>query len=147
MAVAVLAAVEGLWGWVAIALGPSVPSGAVLAFHGECPKGSRWEPYQLGAGRFLLGADRTRKDLTLYKTGGHKTHTLTVPEMPTHNHNNRGELLLVKVTGDGTATGSDTKNADREFSLAEGYRMIEMGGGQPHNNMPPYLVLNFCKKK
>ena len=28
-----------------------------------------------------------------------------------------------------------------------GYPMIDMGGGQSHDNMPPYLVLNFCKKK
>ena len=135
------------WGWVAIALGPSVPSGAVLAFHGECPNGSRWEPYQLGAGRFLLGADKTREDLPLHKKDGHETHTLTVPEMPTHNHDNDGKLLLVSVTGDGTAEGSDKKNAHIEFNLGRGYSMIEMGGGQPHNNMPPYLVVNFCKKK
>ena len=140
MAVVVLTAAETLWGWVSIVLGPPVPSGAVVAFDGECPE--EWDSYQLGAGRFLLGADNAR---TLHEEGGEENHTLTVAEMPNHNHDN-GQFLLVRITGSHTAPGFDDRGHN-EFNIQHGVSMVAMGGGQPHNNMPPYLVVNFCEKK
>lgn len=143
MAVIVLTVAETLWGWMSVVLVPPVPSGAVVAFDGKCPEDG-WETYQLGAGRFLLGADKKR---ALHDTDGYETHTLTVAEMPTHNHNGDGSLLLVKVTGGHTAPGFDTADGHIEFSLRQGYKMESAGKGEAHNNMPPYLVVNFCKRK
>ena len=126
VALVVMAAAEGIWGWARAVFGPSptVPPGAVVAFDGECPKNG-WETYQLGAGRFLFGADKTR---VLHDEGGEENHTLSIPEMPKHNHDGDGDLLLVKVTGDHTADGHDKILGDTEFSLRTGERAQAFSG-------------------
>ena len=75
---------------------------------------------------------------------------LAMAEMPRHRHDDRnddGEAshLLVQVTGDITETTID-RDGHREFNQRHGVRMQPRGGGQPHENMPPYFVVNFCKK-
>ena len=48
--------------------------------------GFTWE--RTAVGKVLVGIDSTDTDFnTIGKTGGKKTHTLTVAEMPSHNHN------------------------------------------------------------
>lgn len=87
----------------------------------------------------------------LGQTGGEATHTLTVDEMPRHTHEqnphhhsfnryqNTGstthygaswvnQKLISQNTSDTTATNKNT------------------GGGQAHNNMPPYLIVNVWKR-
>lgn len=47
--------------------------------------GGTWEEY--GKGRTLVGVDSNDSDFsTVEKLGGEKTHTLTIDEMPSHNH-------------------------------------------------------------
>lgn len=46
--------------------------------------GGTWELF--GAGRVLVGKDSSTEFGTMLKTGGEKTHTLSVSEMPSHNH-------------------------------------------------------------
>ena len=46
--------------------------------------GGTWEQLK---GKFLVGVDSSDTDFeTSGKTGGEKTHTLTIDEMPSHNH-------------------------------------------------------------
>lgn len=86
------------------------------------------------SGRFPLGASGTHN---LHSTGGEETHTLTVDEMPTHNHIIGGNVVQRGSGGDafrelaGTYPGGNNANSQ------------SVGGGLPHNNMPPYYGINF----
>ena len=47
--------------------------------------GGTWESY--GSGRTLVGVDTSQSEFnSVEKTGGEKTHNLTVNEMPSHQH-------------------------------------------------------------
>ena len=88
--------------------------------------------------RFLLGAG------DLYgggATGGEETHTLTIDEMPSHNHNVNVGVALSLDTNQGLVAGhapSVVDNVPRDTA--------NVGGDQPHNNMPPYLVVMVWKR-
>lgn len=48
--------------------------------------GGTWE--QIAKGRTLVGVDTSQTEFnTVKKTGGAKTHKLTVNQIPSHNHN------------------------------------------------------------
>lgn len=76
-------------------------------------------------------------------TGGTATHTLTTPEIPSHQHLNgisddiTGAFVYGGVSTDmpGSATTDiDTGGSTRAFQG----RTSSAGGGQAHNNMQPY---------
>lgn len=129
-------------------LGPPVPSGAVVAFgHESCPEG--WESYVLGSGRFLLGSGKdytTGESYELHAEGGIARHPLRIEEMPHHNHSADGRGFLVRVTGRDTVH-AQTDETPGEINIRQGLPMVPIGEGKPHENMPPYLVVNFCQKK
>lgn len=84
-------------------------------------------------GRFPIGAN----ELYGYQpsdTGGEEAHTLTVDEMPAHTH------TVPSSTTDfdhaRTRRGRDTYPADPIATSSA-------GGGQPHNNMPPYQCVRY----
>lgn len=90
---------------------------------------------------FLLGSG---DDYTLGNTGGEATHTLTVDEMPTHSHdviiNSGGQQGLAGVMG--------IVNGNNNTTLVggSGFGIKNKGNNQPHNNMPPYLVVSIWKR-
>ena len=92
-------------------------------------------------GRVPVGLDKEDTDFdTLGETGGEKKHTLTVDEMPNHNHPISGWVN----SGAGayfTATCNNTGTEYKNSAYTEA-----TGGGQPHNNMQPYTVTNFIIK-
>lgn len=103
--------------------------------------GGTWTQIQ---GRFLLAADDSH---AAGSTGGEAAHTLEEDELP----NIQG---LVNATFSGATEGLFTsasgafsldneKNASNANSAPSHSRYadlkMEFGGGQPHNNMPPYL--------
>ena len=75
-------------------------------------------------------------DYALGDTGGEETHTLTVGEMPKHDH------VLNIYAGSGSVGGGIVG-----YSGAAGgsqySAFANVGGGQPHNNMQPYTVINY----
>jgi len=109
--------------------------GQIAYFEGDCPDG--WENYIHGQERFILGAGG---GYTLGSTGGEFTHTLTIDEMPKHNHG---------IQDSGDSGGSTDGQLTDSTSLSPQSDIIKTsftGGNQPHNNMPPYIVLRACKK-
>jgi microcystin-dependent protein len=88
----------------------------------------------------------------LGETGGSETVTLLESEMPAHPHIAMAQNQVAALPGPAP---------DRTFSRSSGgfaykaapfttvvqfspMRLAPSGGSLPHNNMMPYLVLNFC---
>jgi microcystin-dependent protein len=87
---------------------------------------------------------------TLGRKSGEETHTLSAAEMPQHKHSVSASTdTNTSVTPTGLSYSSArertyaTYNASQEVALASGI-LPNVGGGQAHDNMQPYLALNFC---
>ena len=85
--------------------------------------------------RFLLACGNTYSNGA---TGGEATHTLTIDEIPSHNH-------TFKRGTDGSSyfgvTGKEP-NSTPPYDVAT----TNTGGGKAHNNMPPYLAVYVWKR-
>ena len=92
--------------------------------------GGVWE--RIAKGRTLVGVDENDTDFSSSeKTGGEKTHKLTVTEMPKHRHDmNYGDAL------GGNGSGYAFSGTIGSGPAA----MLYAGGDQPHNNLQPYFT-------
>lgn len=101
--------------------------------------GGTWVSW--GAGRVPVGVDTNDTDFaTVEKTGGEKTHTLTVSEMPSHKH-------TVEAIGSGTTQQELTAFNVGTTSGIDGYAGTDFtGGGQAHNNLQPYITCYMWKR-
>ena len=137
----------------------ALPRGAVVAFdRASCPDG--WVPFRDADGRMILGAmDNGDPDFVWHEKGGEKNVTLSLSQMPRHRHhifsnnNSRGPGGLsagsaVQSVGTGGNLGQHeyamrgtSTPGEPDVGVAS-----EAGGSEPHNNMPPYIALYFCKK-
>ena len=118
--------------------------------------GGTWQQIE---DKFLLASGSS---YTAGATGGEATHTLTTDEMPSHRHR-----LLTVNTWSGNAVGlKDTLNSTGSYNT-RGIAGVEQtsgdtryvtrsssnqnyventGGGQAHNNMPPYKVVKVWRR-
>ncbi|HZU31817.1 MAG TPA: tail fiber protein [Candidatus Angelobacter sp.] len=85
--------------------------------------------------------------ITLGERGGETAHTLTLTELPAHNHVPVGSSTN-PPTQPGAAGNLWSANNANPFAAAANVAMnpagiVAVGGSQPHENMSPYLVLNF----
>lgn len=94
--------------------------------------GGTWERVK---DRFLLAAGDT---YSAGATGGEAEHTLTVNEMPSHNHD-----IALQQSG-GTVANGVVKQASGVVS--DGLYVRYRGGNAAHNNMPPYLSVYMWKR-
>ena len=102
-------------------------------------------------GKVVVGQNASETEFsTLGKTGGEKTHTLTVNEMPSHNHGGH-----VKVTNssalalNGDSGGGDNFTCQISAVTNNATQFAEIptqGGSQAHNNLQPYQVTNYIIK-
>jgi len=120
-------------------------------------------------GRVPVGLDTAQSEFdTLGKTGGVKSVTLTVSQMPAHDH-----YTVIYTTTDGNHSHSYSNANWYEVSYLSGSQSYTFcssagsyyststslnhshtvsgtttntGGGQAHNNLQPYLVVNFIIK-
>lgn len=85
----------------------------------------------------------------LGETGGSETVTLLVSEIPGHNHVAQAHSGLSTQTNPVGNAWSGSNVSKQWLGAPDGSLMNPQalgiaGGGQPHNNMQPYLTLNFC---
>jgi len=88
-------------------------------------------------GRFILGYNPNMEKYTIGKYGGTEKHTLTVQEIPSHNH---GAPTIAGDNNTCVCKGGSGVCASK-WDFTDG-----IGGSQPHNNMPPYYVLSYIMK-
>lgn len=113
--------------------------------------GGTWEQIQ---GKFLLGMSSS---YPAGSTGGEESHRLTASEMPSHNGHLSAGIAGITPYEKGNYKGyldSSTMTAHgdigRGWNVYSGNEMHPAseaaGGGQPHNNMPPYLSVYIWKR-
>ena len=98
---------------------------------------------QIAQGKFLVGQDSTDTDFDVAEeTGGAKTHTLTIAEIPSHNHI-LGELRSATT---GSQASYIARNADTSSTRGTDKTTELSGGGLAHNNLPPYFVVYIWRR-
>ena len=85
---------------------------------------------------------------TLGERGGEMAHTLSIAEIPTHVHTMNASTQDANTNlpaGAMLATAPQIYNAPGgTLTTLDPATTTNTGGSQPHSNMQPYLVLNFC---
>lgn len=91
-------------------------------------------------GRVAVGYDPSQTEFNVAgKTGGAKTHVLTAAEMPVHSHSYTapGPVYDTNINA-----GSQSPRAAGGSAATTG----ERGANAAHNNLQPYLALNYIIK-
>ena len=103
--------------------------------------GGTWEQLK---DRFLLGAG---SKYAAGSTGGAATVTLTIDQMPEHRHILRKQSSSPTTEFSAYAATSDD-STDESSSASDGVRRYTTytGGGEAHNNMPPYVTVYMWKR-
>ena len=97
-------------------------------------------------GRTPVGLNAKDSDFnTIGKTGGEKAHTLTANELAAHRHGFQGGSALFTQPDQGVK-GLGSGNLWIEGVGAIPTTSTDGGANQPHNNMQPYMVLNYIIK-
>lgn len=87
-------------------------------------------------GRVPVGYNSADTDFsTVGKTGGEKTHKLTIAEMPSHNHSRN--YYNSNWCSNGSKSGYHGNDGGTKKVTGS------TGGGQAHNNLQPYAVVKY----
>ena len=109
----------------------AIPSGFVLC------DGNNSTPNL--SGRFVVGYDASNSDYDVNDTGGSESVTLTVNQIPAHTHNINLAVraFYQEPRNFGVGTDGSANNSEDTGST---------GGGQAHENRPPYYALCYIMK-
>lgn len=114
--------------------------------------GGTWERIR---NRFLWAATENG---VMGETGGEESHTLTVDEMPSHKGHLSSGIAGNAPIGKGNYKGYLNSNVMTQFPEGNyrGWNVYignemhpaseAVGGGQPHNNMPPFIQVAMWKR-
>lgn len=118
--------------------------------------GGVWQKIE---GKFLLGSSGDypltveEEGVEKRNMGGEEEHTLTVEEMPSHNHTqNQHRHKQANKYSAGTEGSSNGYTYSSNRTITDAYTDYQApyinptGGGEAHNNMPPYLVVNVWER-
>jgi hypothetical protein len=104
--------------------------------------GGTWERY--GQGRALVGVDENDDDFSaIGKTGGEKKHTLTIDEMPSHEHS------MGRTANSGSSDYKGQKVIGAPFNSSfypTNAATNPTGGDKAHNNMQPYISVYMFRR-
>ncbi|MFC5865065.1 phage tail protein [Acidicapsa dinghuensis] len=84
---------------------------------------------------------------TLGERGGEPNHTLSIAEIPNHTHTWAATNSAANAPGPtSNLLGAAPEYNGSASNLVAMYpgTLATVGGSQPHENMQPYLTLNFC---
>ena len=81
------------------------------------------------------------------ETGGEAEHTLTVDEMPSHSHSIHMDRCE-SAYGLGLYSNGNYYHSGNVAIMRDDWNttVIDTGGNQPHNNLPPYLTVYMYKR-
>ena len=122
---------------------PIINGGIVFPFRrpaAEIPAG--WKECIDFRGKTIVGRDPNDNDFAnLGNTIGTKTHTLSLNEMPSHNHSYEE---VANNTNGGIDIGVGFNGGNNRFHRRN-LNTGDKGGNQPHNNIQPSRIVNFIE--
>jgi microcystin-dependent protein len=119
-------------------------------FYGGDGKSTFALPNLQGSAAMHVGQGQGLSQRFLGELSGSESVTLLATEMPVHNHILRASTdpaNVIQATNNTTYSRSAGGNAYKSGPLNTTMAFHELaptGGSLPHNNMQPYLTLNFC---
>jgi microcystin-dependent protein len=87
------------------------------------------------------------REIGLGAKGGQETHTLTPAQMPLHTHLGQASperMSDTSVAAGHVLCGEPDWVVSQNRTPIDRRSLVAAGGGQPHDNMAPFLALNFC---
>ena len=115
-------------GSIYINAGVATNPGTLLGF-------GTWSAF--GTGRTIVGVDSSDTYFdAVRETGGAKTHTLTVSELPAHTHT--VTMSTSDSDNDQLSEGNTSGTSQHETSST--------GGGAAHNNLQPYITAYMWRR-
>lgn len=105
-----------------------------------------WVAY--GEGRVPVGKASSGTFNTLNATGGSETdsHTLTLSEIPSHNHSNGSYQYLMKSDSHHTLKDSDSTSGEPNLASQGAIAAAGGGGAHTHDILQPYIVVYMWKR-
>ena len=107
--------------------------------------GGTWEEF--GKGQVLVGVDSSQTEFNaVKKSGGEKTHTLTVSEMPAHLHGIFGNSNTYSASASDVAWQVNKAfkgyaNGERVILHNNAFGTASVGNTHAHNNLQPYITV------
>jgi len=108
-------------------------------------------PNLQGALPLAAGSGAGLNDRIIGESGGSATVFLTVDQIPSHSHSvqcaaagNAFSPANAVFAGESPGNPPAYASWPGPPAILQNSAVATSGGGQPHDNMPPYLALNFC---
>lgn len=99
---------------------------------------------QIAQGRTLVGVNTSDPDFNYAgRTGGEKTHKLTVGELPKHQLTVN---LKYETTTAAAGTGINWALCEPRWASNPDFKTSSIGDDQPHNNLQPYYCVYVWRR-